>query len=115
MPNHSASEELIPPIKWVQDHTEPPPFTEIGALLAERELRYGKFSEHAALSQGLLEVMATGRWDDLSLAQKEALEMVAHKIARILNGDPNYIDNWVDICGYSQLVVDILRAGVEET
>jgi hypothetical protein len=42
---------------------------------------------------------------------KEALEMVQHKVARILNGDPGYIDNWVDICGYSQLVVGWLRRG----
>ena len=37
---------------------------------------------------------------------REALEMIVHKIARIVNGDPNYIDNWIDICGYSKLVID---------
>ena len=35
--------------------------------------------------------------------------MVQHKIARILNGDPNYIDNWIDLVGYSQLVVNRLE------
>lgn len=35
--------------------------------------------------------------------------MIAHKLARIMNGDPNYIDNWTDIAGYAQLVVDILE------
>ena len=33
----------------------------------------------------------------------EALEMIAHKIARILSGDADYADNWVDIAGYAQL------------
>lgn len=32
------------------------------------------------------------------------LEMIAHKIARILNGDPNYADNWHDIAGYATLI-----------
>jgi len=36
---------------------------------------------------------------------KEALEMIQHKIARILNGDPNYADSWQDIAGYAQLIV----------
>ena len=35
--------------------------------------------------------------------------MVQHKIARILNGDPNYIDNWIDLVVYSQLVVNRLE------
>ena len=41
--------------------------------------------------------------------QREGLEMIAHKISRILNGDPNYDDSWVDIAGYAQLVVDAIR------
>jgi len=35
--------------------------------------------------------------------------MVVHKIARILNGDPNYDDSWVDISGYTKLVADRLQ------
>jgi hypothetical protein len=34
--------------------------------------------------------------------------MILHKLARIVNGDANYIDSWRDIVGYSQLVVDEL-------
>jgi hypothetical protein len=41
--------------------------------------------------------------------QREALEMIAHKIARIVNGDPNYADSWLDIAGYAQLVADRLN------
>lgn len=44
---------------------------------------------------------------------KEALEMVQHKIARILNGDPQYLDNWVDGAGYFKLVADRLEAKSE--
>ena len=79
--------------------------TDINATLDEREERYGAFSEHARLSQGIKRVMVTGRrWDALTDSQKEALEMVAHKIARVLNGDPGYADNWHDMAGYATLV-----------
>ena len=30
--------------------------------------------------------------------------MITNKMARIVNGDPNYIDNWHDIAGYATLV-----------
>jgi hypothetical protein len=36
--------------------------------------------------------------------QREALDMIAHKIGRILNGDPNYADSWHDLEGYARLV-----------
>lgn len=39
---------------------------------------------------------------------REALEMNAHKTARILNGDPTYKDNWMDIEGYTHLVTKTL-------
>lgn len=35
--------------------------------------------------------------------------MIQHKIGRVLNGDPNYDDNWIDICGYSKLIADELK------
>ncbi len=77
----------------------------IETTLAEREARYGSFTGHAALSQNLTKVMhAAPKWGDLSDTQKEALEMIAHKIARILNGDPGYGDNWHDVAGYATLV-----------
>jgi hypothetical protein len=35
--------------------------------------------------------------------------MIFHKIARILNGNPDYVDNWIDIAGYAKLVADDLE------
>ena len=81
---------------------------EISATLAERGARYGKFSQHAEITQSLKDVMyAKGNWGKLTPAQCEALEMIAHKIGRILNGDPNYTDSWIDIAGYAKLVADL--------
>ena len=78
-------------------------------VLTERGKRYGKFSIHAEITQRLkMELAETPNWKFLTHSQREALEMVAHKIGRILNGDPMYLDSWVDIVGYTQLVVDEL-------
>lgn len=52
------------------------------------------------------------KWHSLASDQKEALEMIAHKLARIINGDPDYADSWVDIAGYSKLVADRLEGVV---
>lgn len=83
-------------------------------ILDERGSRYGEFRDHAAISQHLKLSMASAGWHRLSHDQKEALEMIAHKIARILNGDPNYADSWVDIAGYAQLVADRLSKNDSE-
>lgn len=77
----------------------------IDATLAERGSRYGVFSGHAKITQDLKRAMtASDKWAGLADDQKEALEMVVHKMGRILNGDPNYVDSWTDICGYIRLV-----------
>lgn len=78
---------------------------EIRATLEERGSRYGVYSGHAFLSQQLKEISRQGAsWRDLNTSQKEAVEMILHKVARILNGDPNYADSWRDIAGYAHLV-----------
>ena len=83
----------------------------LDAVLEERGKRYGVFSGHANVTQTLKDVIANGaRWEYLNNSQREALDMIAHKIGRIVNGDPNYADSWVDIAGYAQLVVDELNA-----
>jgi len=80
-------------------------------ILQERGTRYGTFAGHAEISQHL---KAPVRRDldkrDRRLAddQMEALEMICHKMARIINGDPDYADSWRDIAGYATLVADRL-------
>lgn len=77
----------------------------IDTTLAERGARYGQFTDHARITQDLKRAMvATPKWAGLADDQKEMLEMVAHKIGRMLNGDPDYIDNLTDIQGYVRLV-----------
>ena len=84
--------------------------TNINDTLAQRGNRYGSFTGHAKITQNLKTLMqSTPNWIGLLPDQREALEMIAHKIGRILNGDPNYDDSWVDIAGYSMLVAKRLQ------
>jgi hypothetical protein len=85
---------------------------DIEATLIERGDRYGTFEGHAEISQhlkGIIRKYEAERACDLSADQREALEMVCHKIARIINGDPDYVDSWIDIAGYSKLIADRLQ------
>lgn len=105
--------ESYPPIKIA----EPEVASSVEATLAQRGSRYGDFTDHAELCQHF-KYVATGMtipdnggmlaWDKLSAVQKQALEVIFDKIARILTGDPNYDDNWHDIQGYAKLVEDRL-------
>ena len=83
---------------------------DITTTLNERGARYGSYDNHARITQNITRAMQDSpNWDCLADDQKETLEMVAHKIGRILNGDPDYDDSWVDIVGYAKLVADRLR------
>lgn len=86
----------------------------VRAILDERGKRYGAFEDHAAVTQRLKHAMHShSNWGALWPHQKEALEMIVHKIGRVLNGDPDYLDSWQDIVGYAQLEVDILTGRAE--
>ena len=100
-PGDLMSEWEEPVLNVKQD---PSVSTTINDVLDARGNNYGEFHNHAAISQELSDVMANGNsWPKLSPAQREALQMIQHKIARILNGDPSYLDSWVDIIGYAEL------------
>lgn len=88
---------------------------DINAILAERGVRYGHFKDHAALSQQLKSIMSEhdkAKYEGMAPDQREALEMMQHKVARILNGDPDYADSWRDIAGYATLVADRLEGKI---
>ena len=77
----------------------------IDGTLKERGTRYGEFSDVANTTQNIKSAMHDGvSAEALTPVQWEALSMMASKIARIVNGDPDYIDNWHDIAGYARLV-----------
>lgn len=82
---------------------------DLQATLDERGSRYGDFAAHAAIAQMLQNTMRnTPGWKELPPMHAQALTVIADKIARVLNGDPNYPDNWHDIQGYARLVEERL-------
>lgn len=89
----------------------------IDETLKQRGNRYGSFEDNAATVQELKRVLHEHKsWKaTLQYTHKESLEMIMHKIARIVNGDPDYDDSWVDIAGYAQLVVNHIKAKQHDT
>lgn len=84
--------------------------TDVKELLAERGKNYGDFETHAEISQKIKDLLRSfPKWNELYPHQREAFEMLAHKIGRIFNGDPHFHDSWIDIAGYIQLVADIIE------
>lgn len=89
--------------------------TDIDKTLADRGSRYGTFTGHATVTQDLksiIQLHLEQRDKVLAHDQQEALDMICHKIGRIINGDPNYDDSWIDIAGYAQLVAKRLQGEV---
>jgi hypothetical protein len=82
-------------------------------LLDTRAKTHGDYVNVARLAQVIkMDLRYYGvKHEALSMSQKEALDMIASKIGRILSGDPNEVDHWRDIAGYAQLVVRELEAG----
>jgi len=82
-------------------------------ILKQRGFRYGEFKDLAIISQKLKDIVyeVDGVQDKVLI---EAIEMIMHKIARIINGDESYIDNWADIAGYATLAVQYLEKGKKD-
>jgi hypothetical protein len=99
--------------------------SDIEETLKDRGTKYGDFTRHAAITQALKDIMSGNmmllnetadenmarrqKWLVMSHDKREALEMIQHKIGRILNGDPDFHDSWHDIVGYAKLAADRVK------
>ena len=86
--------------------------TSVDEILDTRAQNYGKFKDGAALMQSIKRTLAEhAAKHNKTFAddQWEALEMIVHKIGRIVNGNPNAEDSWRDVSGYATLVADRLQ------
>lgn len=112
---HSASEPTSE-LPVTMQPTKADAVNDVDAMLAERGKRYGTFLGHAHLTQTLKELI-TVHARQLNKKffpdEAEALDMICHKLGRIVNGDPHYADSWRDIAGYAKLVADRLETGVQ--
>lgn len=88
---------------------------DLDTTIAQRRGRYGPLIESGEVAMKLEDYLRSlPGWERLAYDQREALAMVAHKISRIMCGDPDYDDSWVDIAGYAQNVVNRLRCEQEQ-
>ena len=120
IPNTTSVGDLSPepsvmgvPLREI-DGAETVNYPGIDVLITERGIRYGKFKDGAEIMQELKTVMReVDGWHNLTPSQREALDMIQHKIGRILNGDPTYDDSWKDIAGYATLIVNELNGEIK--
>ena len=83
---------------------------DINETLAAREKTYGDYEKVALISQVIKDILKEGeQYIYLRAYQLESLDMIANKMARIVNGDPKYYDSWHDIEGYAKLVSERLK------
>lgn len=87
-------------------------------LIATRGKTHGDYGDHARCTQAIKAIMQQfiiirpasdtpeNAYDLLNDTQRESLDMIAHKIGRILAGDPDFRDHWDDIAGYAKLVAE---------
>lgn len=89
--------------------------TALDGILDTRASDYGTFGDNARLAQALKRAMAEHAEDHgrtFTDDQWEALEMIATKVSRIVNGNADDIDQWHDIAGYATLIADRLQGVV---
>ena len=84
----------------------------VDTILDDRATNYGSFLTMSKVTQRLKAVahqFAGQHNKTFDADQAEALDLIFTKIGRILNGDPNHTDSWIDIAGYATLVADRLQ------
>lgn len=78
-------------------------------ILAERSKTHGDFTDNARVMQRLKEaVMVEVGWTRLNDVQREAVQMILHKVGRVIS-NPNVYDHWDDIAGYAKLASDRIK------
>jgi hypothetical protein len=112
----AKNEPVVEQVLWTPPAPLPvpeaPATTSVDNVLDERAKDYGKFIEGAEIMQMLKRLVHNyieDRGTPLAFDQREAIDMIVHKLGRIINGNPDKVDHWVDIAGYATLVAERLE------
>lgn len=75
------------------------------SLIAERDKTHGNWERQAQLAQSLKMTIDVAQLPvrTLSKGQREAIDMICVKLSRIVCGNPNEADHWIDLQGYARL------------
>lgn len=83
----------------------------LDVTLNERGKTHGAFADHARITQRLKLIAqeeyrfrAKRGQDPLSFKQLEAIDMILHKLGRVIAGESGFADHWLDIAGYASLI-----------
>jgi hypothetical protein len=118
IPERRAEEQMeldlsqFPTVDTVKQKLQRAPRMTVDKVVDKRAITYGKFEELAEVSQRFkdsLHYFLITRNKYLAPDQQEAMELIITKLARIINGNSDYADNWKDIAGYATLVADRLE------
>jgi len=83
----------------------------VQGTLSERANSHGSFIDNGLIMQTLKDLCREGKnWDSLPPHQKEAIDMICHKLGRILCGNNNHTDHWHDIAGYATLCENLISS-----
>ena len=74
------------------------------SLIDQREQTHGDYAVTASLAREFKSVVEREAVAKLTAVQRESLDLICTKIARILSGNANDADHWRDIAGYARLV-----------
>jgi hypothetical protein len=81
----------------------------VDTVLTERGNDYGDYASKAQFIQGVKYLMRSSpSWEAMDADMRESMEMIAHKMGRVVYGNPTHKDNFLDIAGYAKLVADRL-------
>jgi len=85
--------------------------------IPNRDRQHGGMEAVGSISQSLkIPIHAARNWYLLTPGEQEALDMIVHKIARILNGDdPHDPEHWTDLAGYAHAAMRDAQAGTTTT
>ena len=78
---------------------------DVEETIEDRRNKYGEYKDYAKICSEFKAVCVNNNLStNFTYIHEEALDMIFSKIARVLNGDSNLVDNWHDIAGYAHLV-----------
>jgi len=112
---HQASQGKDKVKEMLEDWRAEAEAEEVGKVLDARAEQYGSFmqsSDTVIRIKSIMHNAVARNAVHLYPDQLQALDMIATKISRIVHGNPNHLDSWIDIAGYAQLVADRLQGKV---
>lgn len=80
-------------------------------VVAIRDSNYGGFDGISATCQQLKDIARSSpAWESLTPPEREGVDMILHKLSRILHSPKKIRDSWVDIGGYARVTLKALDA-----